>query len=212
VLLANVNSGQDESAAALSSDGLTLYFSSARAGTSNDVMDMDLWLATRDSTALPFGMIANVTRLNSPYYDGGLSLSSDGRELFFVSGRPGGTGDWDVYVATRANTSEPFAPPREARELNSSTKEWETALSTDGLTIYLSSERDEPLGSDIFVAHRESREAAFGSPVPLRSVNSPFPEVNPVISPDGMELYFGSMRPGGLGDRDIWRSTWRCPP
>jgi Tol biopolymer transport system component len=35
-------------------------------------------------------------------------------------------------------------------------------------------------------------------------VNSPFTDTGPVLSPDGLELYFASKRPGGYGDMDIW--------
>jgi Tol biopolymer transport system component len=205
VIVPELNSDQDESSAALSSDGRSLFLASHR----DPANDMDLWLTMRADAMSPFGELANLTQLNSPYYDGGVSLSSDGDELFFVSGRPGGTGSWDIYAATRADPSLPFDPPREVRELNSPVQEWETAIAGDGLTIYLSSQRNGN-DSDLFVAHRASRAGPFGSPIPLRSVNSASPEVNPVVSRDGTELYFGSTRPGGMGDRDIWVATRLC--
>jgi hypothetical protein len=37
-------------------------------------------------------------------------------------------------------------------------------------------------------------------------INSPFGEQGPAISKDGLSLYFGSMRPDGLGASDIWVS------
>ena len=37
-------------------------------------------------------------------------------------------------------------------------------------------------------------------------INSPFGEQGPAISKDGRSLYFGSMRPDGLGTSDIWVS------
>jgi hypothetical protein len=38
------------------------------------------------------------------------------------------------------------------------------------------------------------------------SVNSPFNDYHPAISPDGLSLYFTSDRPGGFGREDIWVS------
>ena len=37
-------------------------------------------------------------------------------------------------------------------------------------------------------------------------INSPFGEQGPTISKDGLSLYFGSLRPDGLGASDIWVS------
>ena len=37
-------------------------------------------------------------------------------------------------------------------------------------------------------------------------INSPFGEQAPAISKDGLSLYFGANRPGGLGGNDIWVS------
>jgi hypothetical protein len=48
----------------------------------------------------------------------------------------------------------------------------------------------------------------FGEPVILEApVNSSSHEGFTSISADGLELYFGSNRPGGLGDDDIWFTT-----
>jgi serine/threonine protein kinase/tetratricopeptide (TPR) repeat protein len=54
------------------------------------------------------------------------------------------------------------------------------------------------------VAHADF---AFGERVNLGpTVNSPQAEGCPVFSPDGLELYFVSDRPGGYGSYDIWMS------
>jgi Tol biopolymer transport system component len=45
----------------------------------------------------------------------------------------------------------------------------------------------------------------FGTPTNLGAiVNSPHNEGSPSISADGLELYFGSNRPGGFGGNDLW--------
>lgn len=55
----------------------------------------------------------------------------------------------------------------------------------------------------------------FGKPVNLGPVvNTSYQEVFPCISADGLELYFGSDRPGGYGSADIWiarRATMSDP-
>jgi len=44
------------------------------------------------------------------------------------------------------------------------------------------------------------------------TVNSPFSELGPAISKDGLSLYFASNRPGGSGAFDIWVSQPRSTP
>ncbi|MEJ2702038.1 MAG: M56 family metallopeptidase, partial [Sedimentisphaerales bacterium] len=51
-------------------------------------------------------------------------------------------------------------------------------------------------------------ERVFGNPINLGSpVNSFANEFGPRISADGLELYFNSYRPGGLGQADLWVTT-----
>ncbi|MFC1795382.1 LamG-like jellyroll fold domain-containing protein [Planctomycetota bacterium] len=66
-------------------------------------------------------------------------------------------------------------------------------FSRDGLELYFSSTRPGGYGYfDIWVATRETEGAPWGEPVNLGpNVNSPAGEVEPAISPDGLELYFG---------------------
>jgi len=43
------------------------------------------------------------------------------------------------------------------------------------------------------------------------TVNSPFDEQTPALSPDGLSLYFLSTRPGGIGSADLWVSRRASP-
>lgn len=44
--------------------------------------------------------------------------------------------------------------------------------------------------------------------IPLDVINTPYNEFSPSLSPDGRMLLFSSERSGGLGDQDIWISTY----
>jgi hypothetical protein len=78
------------------------------------------------------------------------------------------------------------------------------------LTLYFQRSPLLGIGEDIWIARRPSEEAPWGAPVRLPdTVNSPFNDRGPTISPDGHWLFFGSDRPGGLGAMDIWAS-WRA--
>lgn len=80
----------------LTADGLTLFFSSNRAGTG----DFNFYRVSRPNTSTEFesANVVAVSSLNSDdYYDNSISLTKDGTEVFFSSARPGGKGNLDLY-------------------------------------------------------------------------------------------------------------------
>ena len=208
-----VNSSQEDDGPALSSDGLTLYFDSAREGEGDS---SSLWTCTRPSPNDPFGA---PTKLGPPMNSSDTSrspaISSDGLTLFFESDRPGGQGGNDVWMCTRTSTSEPFGELLNlGPTINSKYHDRQPAISADGLTLLFCSDR--PIGSDtlpnrdIWMSTRKSTSDPFGKPVRLgTTVNSAYNDEHPAISPDGLTLLFSSQRLGGWGDsdRDLWMST-----
>ncbi|MFC1766443.1 hypothetical protein ACFL6U_30735, partial [Planctomycetota bacterium] len=140
------------------------------------------------------------------------SISADGLELYFCSDRPGGSGDSDVWVTIRATKDETWGEPTNlGSQVNSSTFDGSPSLSGDGLTLYFDSLRGGGHGNgDIWVTRRATKSGAWGSAVNLGPpVNTSGDEGFPVISSDGLELYFGDFSPvlpGGVGKRDLWMS------
>jgi hypothetical protein len=53
----------------------------------------------------------NHSDLNTPFTDGCPIQSPDGLSLYMASNRPGGKGGLDIWVATRASTSDPWGAP-----------------------------------------------------------------------------------------------------
>jgi WD40-like Beta Propeller Repeat len=97
VPIAELASAQDDSDPVLSPDGLTIYFSSSRAGS----LDTDIWAATRAPAAAGFGPPARVSELSSPARDVPAWISPDGCRMYIISTRPGGPGALDIFVASR---------------------------------------------------------------------------------------------------------------
>jgi len=89
-----LNSSADEFMAALSGDRLTIYFSSKRGGTSDDI-----WTAHRSSTTDGFGAPAPVDELNTSGSELSDWLSPDNCRLYMRASSA--NGDADIYVATR---------------------------------------------------------------------------------------------------------------
>jgi Tol biopolymer transport system component len=79
-------------------------------------------------------------------------------------------------------------------------------VTKDGLSLFFATFRPGGLGnSDIWVSQRASVDDPWGEPENLGpSINSPFNDWGPALSPDEHTLYFGSARPGGQGGNDIY--------
>ena len=75
-----VNSPYSDSSPNISSDGLTLIFSSSRPGGEGD---RDLWQSTRATSANPWTTPVNLgPTINTTDYDSGPELSADGLTLY----------------------------------------------------------------------------------------------------------------------------------
>jgi Tol biopolymer transport system component len=156
--------------------------------------------------------------VNTRGFDGGPSVSSDGRELFFVSDRPGGQGGGDLWVAPRDPATGMLGPPQNlGPQVNSAANEGSPSISTDGRTLFFEcfDQKAGPrcfkpeFGSpDLWMASRAASGQPFGPARSLGgSVNTRFAESFPAISAEGLTLYFASDRPGGSGDVDLWEAT-----
>jgi hypothetical protein len=197
----------------ISADGLKLYFMSNRSGGSGG---FDIWLATRPTTEDDWGEPENLgPPVNSEYDEAFPRVSGDGLTLVFCDWafrRPGGHGDCDLWISTRATTDDPWGEPENLGEtVNSPYFDSEPCLSHDGLAIVFSSLRPGGLGGpydyNLWVTTRKTTAGPWSRPKNLGPpVNGSYKNGAPVISADGSVLYFKSRHPGGYGNLDIWQA------
>jgi len=178
----------------LSADELTIYFASA---TLVNDSDYDLYLAKRASLTEPFGAPIPLTTVNSTASESSPSVSSDGLSLWFTSDRAPDEGQ-HLYLATRTSTSDEFGAPTLASTVNasdSSVNDLDPFISADNNELWFVSNRTPGVGaSDIWYATRTG--IAF-SAMNVEPLNSPLIDVNPLLSADGLTIYFFSVRAGG---------------
>lgn len=152
-----VNSTAAENGPSISADGLELYFSDAiwsspppRPGGMGGA---DIWVTKRESKNKPWGPPLNLgPTVNSSVGDVAPSISTDGLSLYFVSKRPGGFGDMDIWVTTRKTKNSPwYTPINLGPTVNSSGMENNPDISSDGSTLYFVSGRPGNVGRDGYV-------------------------------------------------------------
>jgi len=124
----------------VSKDGLSLFFCSTRP---DGYGDRDIWFSTRATTNDLWSEPENLGPIvNSPSWDSGPDISSDGLKLFFDSERPGGYGEIDIWLTTRTTIDAPWSEPVNLGPIvNSSYREITACISADGSILYFWSRR-----------------------------------------------------------------------
>ena len=120
--------------------------------------------------------------------------------------------DWSTPVSIEAL-------PGSSSQLNTTAIDGCGSLSPNGLDYYFASNRGTGANIDLWVAHRDSVDAGFGTPESLGpGINSGALEICPTLSPGGL-LYFTSMRADPVGDlyvskrdQDGWSAPQRLGP
>jgi len=201
-----VNTPSLEGSPFISADGLSLYFTSNHPGGQGG---WDIYVTTRATKADKWGIPVNLSGINGPSNDCDASISSDGLEIYFVSDRAGGSGSLDLWVTNRATLSDLWGPPVNLGSIvNSSSYDYWPSISSDGLSLFFTSNRPGGYGpDDVYMTRRATRNGPWGLPVNLGPpVNTSADNGCPNISADGRTLYFISDRPGGYGSSDFWQA------
>ena len=217
-----VNSPSQEILPALSKNGSSLYFASDRPGS---LGGEDLWVSRRAGKDAPWEAPVNLgAAINTAFNERSPELSRDGHFLFFATNRPGGLGDFDIWVAWRAHTHDDFGwqpAVNLGAGVNSAFGDFGPGFFENdeiGIPIlYFASTRPGGLGSADIYRSALQPSGAFGPAMPVSELNSPQGDFRPSVRADGLEIVFDSNRPGppdvaGIGLRDIWvsrrRATW----
>lgn len=137
---------------------LTLYFYSVRSG---GMGCRDLYGSTQGANG-EFGAAVPIAELNTSSEDEQPAIRADGLEMLFVSSRPAttclgpGMPGGEIYVSTRASTSEPWGPPVNlGAPVNTLDAEGRPALSRDARQLYFFSNGHGGEGNtDLFVSTR----------------------------------------------------------
>jgi Tol biopolymer transport system component len=210
-----VNSSSQDNSPSISADGLSLYFSSNRPGSvgGSGWSAMDLWVATRETTADDWGAPSNLGPVvNSSDADYMSHISVDGLSLYFSSERPGGLGLRDLWMTTRETTNDDWSEPVNlGPTVNTSSNERRMWISSDGLMLLFQSDRPRTSGAaEIYMTTRATTNDDWTEPVNLGPPVNLTSDISPIVSDDGRTLYFASY--GRIGNYGTWDwDLWQAP-
>ncbi|HUU16553.1 MAG TPA: hypothetical protein VMW72_05340 [Sedimentisphaerales bacterium] len=149
-----INSSAHDDEPDISTDGLSLYFSSER---SDGLNGLDLWVTTRATKDDDWGNPVNLgPKVNSSADDNCPSISADDLALFFASRRPGGQGQWDLWLTTRRTKYDDWGSPVNLGPIiNDSGNDFGPEISHDGSTLYFCTHRIGTGDADLWQASIE---------------------------------------------------------
>lgn len=188
-VLANVN-GADQYNPAITSDGLTLFFATYRAGGPGD---NDIYQARRSATTADFTDILLAPNLNTDASEVQPYVTRDGTAIYFVRRLPAG----QTVMRAIGSPSAGFTNPGAVPEIDGPTNDTDPVVTADGLTLYWGSDRPGGTGDvDVWQAQRATTSEPFRDLALVSSVNSPLFDAPSDVSSDGCRLYLTSMRDG----------------
>ncbi len=209
--LRSVNSIFNEGAPTLSSDGRMLVFTACElmgdyGPDRKGYGSCDLFVSIKEGNEWqrPVNLGAPV---NSPYWETQPSLSSDGKTLYFIRGKPSRSGvkNQDIYFTSKNDDGSWTNPELLSDKINTPEKEESVHIHPDGRTLYFSSNGHVGMGGlDLYVS-RKDEKGEWGDPVNLGYPINTYAEENSIlVSSSGHLAYYSSDRAGGYGDLDLY--------
>ena len=190
-----INSAGSDENPGVSSDGLSLWFSSTRNG------GFDIWLSTRTDRAAAWTPPALVIELSSAVNDTGPEPSASSLRMILDRGPAAGR---TLFESTRSSPGAAWNSPVALTSLNTATDQ-KSAFFVNDLEIWFVRSATGAQGErDLYSATRADVTSGFGNIALIPNVNSATVDDDPWLSQDGRLLVFASER---ADNREIWQAT-----
>ena len=199
-----INTPGGEATVGLSADGQTMFIYRDDNGDGNiyiSELSGDLW-------SIP-DKVANdkdpQTDVNSESWEPSATITADGNTIYFVSDRKGGYGGTDIYKVVRLPSGQWSMAQNLGSTINTAYNEDAPFMHPDGKTLFFSSTGHKVMGGfDIFYSIKT--DTSWTEPTNLGyPINTADDDIYYVTSADGKRGYYASVRPGGVGDKDLYR-------
>lgn len=215
-----INTGYNEYAPIVTSNGKVMYFASRRSNTKGGQVNPedqeffeDVYRTEWLESEQKWDSITNeLDRLNSVGFDAISYISPDGMYGLMtlntsMSDLKNKTSSGEICEIEFTDKGK-WSTPKIIKNKSINTKFGESCatLTADGNTMYFMSDRNhDKKMREIYVVHRDGKK--WGTAVALSdSINTPGNETTPYITPDGRYLFFSSDGHQGMGGLDVFVS------
>ncbi|CCH00993.1 OmpA/MotB domain protein [Fibrella aestuarina BUZ 2] len=193
-LSANISTPDNEGTATLSADGRLLVFTACQSsGTRQGFGSCDLFSSqkTGDAWSVPQNLGPVI---NTRYYESQPSLSADGRQLYFISDRPGGIGKRDIWRSDRDAQGNWGEPVNLGQPVNTVFDEASPFMHANGQALFFASDGHPGMGGyDLFLSRFRPDSLRAGWSVPQNlgyPINSSEDQASLFVSANGSKAYY----------------------
>ena len=187
-----LNSPDNEGAESISSDGKKMYFSACN--RPDGMGKCDVYIS--EKTATGWSTPVNLGEpINTGYSDKQPSISSDGKTLYFMSNRPGGKGNYDIWYSVADENGKWSKPFNMGDSINTPADDQSPFIHPDNSTLYFASQGWPGMGGiDLFYSRRKNA-TEWSTPVNLGyPINTNTDEEGMIVNSKGNHAYFSSDR------------------
>ncbi|HEY4966263.1 MAG TPA: OmpA family protein [Puia sp.] len=198
----NINSNNNEGALNISQDGQWLIFTGCNFQNGFGSCDLFISYLSPEGWTTPENMGPN---FNTEFWESAPSLSTDKRDLYFTSNRPGGYGGNDLYVSHRTESGRWSPPENMGPSINTAGDESAPFIHADNSSLYFTSNGLPGYGGDDLFVVRKKADGSWGVPENLGyPINTIENEGSLVVAADGKTAYYASDRADSRGQLDLY--------
>ncbi len=191
------NTADNEGAQSISGNGLFMVFTGCMRDDGYGLCDLYYSENKNGTWTLPKNIGPPVS---TKYSEKQPALSSDGRVLYFSSNRPGGYGQYDLWVSVRRDDGSWSQPANMGKNINTEGFDQSPFMHPDNKTLYFSSTGWPGMGGYDIFRSRKTSDTSWSEPMNLGyPINTFHDEQGLIVNSRADMAYFASNRLSGKG-------------